>query len=128
MKIWESVIPFWNDGGPYAMFLAVQMAAIPGTISESVFSSAFLKYLLSFPESHLEDGMVLPDIRLLQAAIVLAEELHFSRTSERLNMTQSTLSKQIFKLEPRTWLSGLQTQSSSCRTHGSRAGVHRRSA
>jgi DNA-binding transcriptional LysR family regulator len=43
--------------------------------------------------------MVLPDIRLLQAAIVLAEELHFSRTSDRLNMSQSTLSKQIFKLE-----------------------------
>lgn len=43
--------------------------------------------------------MVLPDIRLLQAAIVLAEELHFSRAAERLNMSQPTLSKQIFKLE-----------------------------
>ncbi|WP_260740631.1 LysR family transcriptional regulator [Tunturiibacter lichenicola] len=43
--------------------------------------------------------MVLPEIRLLQSAIVLAEELHFSRAAERLNMTQSTLSKQIFKLE-----------------------------
>ena len=43
--------------------------------------------------------MVLPEIRLLQAAIVLAEELHFSRAAERLNMSQSTLSKQIFKLE-----------------------------
>jgi len=43
--------------------------------------------------------MVLPEIRLLQAAIVLAEELHFSRAAERLNITQSTLSKQIFKLE-----------------------------
>lgn len=43
--------------------------------------------------------MVLPEIRLLQAAIVLAEELHFSRTADRLNMSQSTLSKQIFKLE-----------------------------
>jgi DNA-binding transcriptional LysR family regulator len=51
--------------------------------------------------------MVLPDIRLLQAAIVLAEELHFSRTSDRLNMSQSTLSKQIFKLERRTRISGL---------------------
>jgi DNA-binding transcriptional LysR family regulator len=43
--------------------------------------------------------MVLPDIRLLQAAIVLAEELHFSRAAERLNMSQPTLSKQIFRLE-----------------------------
>lgn len=42
--------------------------------------------------------MVLPEIRLLQSAIVLAEELHFSRAAERLNMSQSTLSKQIFKL------------------------------
>jgi DNA-binding transcriptional LysR family regulator len=43
--------------------------------------------------------MVLPDIRLLQSAIVLAEELHFSRAAERLNMSQSALSKQILKLE-----------------------------
>lgn len=43
--------------------------------------------------------MVLPDIRLLQAAIMLAEELHFSRAADRLHLTQSTLSKQIFKLE-----------------------------
>ena len=43
--------------------------------------------------------MVLPEIRLVQSAIVLAEELHFSRAADRLNMSQSTLSKQIFKLE-----------------------------
>jgi DNA-binding transcriptional LysR family regulator len=43
--------------------------------------------------------VVLPDIRLLQAAIVLAEELHFSRAADRLNMSQPTLSKQIFRLE-----------------------------
>ncbi len=43
--------------------------------------------------------MVLPEIRLLQAAIVLAEELHFSRAADRLHIGQSTLSKQIFKLE-----------------------------
>ena len=43
--------------------------------------------------------MVLPEIRLLQSAIVLAEELHFSRAAERLNITQSALSKQMFKLE-----------------------------
>ncbi|MDW5266070.1 MULTISPECIES: LysR family transcriptional regulator [Acidobacteriaceae] len=43
--------------------------------------------------------MVLPEIRLLQAAIVLAEELHFSRAADRLNMSQSALSKQILKLE-----------------------------
>ncbi len=43
--------------------------------------------------------MALPDINLLQAAIVLAEELHFGRAADRLNMTQPTLSKQIFRLE-----------------------------
>jgi DNA-binding transcriptional LysR family regulator len=43
--------------------------------------------------------MVLPDIRLLQAAIVLAEELHFSRAADRLHIAQSTISKQIFRLE-----------------------------
>jgi len=43
--------------------------------------------------------MVLPEIRRLQAAIVVAEELHFTRAAERLHMTQSTLSKQIIKLE-----------------------------
>lgn len=43
--------------------------------------------------------MVLPEIRLLQAAIVLAEDLHFSKAADRLHITQSTLSKQIFKLE-----------------------------
>lgn len=43
--------------------------------------------------------MVLPDIRLLQAAIALAEELHFSRAANRLHITQSALSKQIAKLE-----------------------------
>lgn len=43
--------------------------------------------------------MVLPEIRLLQAAIVLAEELNFSRAAERLRIDQSTLSKRIIELE-----------------------------
>lgn len=43
--------------------------------------------------------MDLPEVRLLQAAIVLAEELHFSRAADRLNMTQPALSKQMLKLE-----------------------------
>jgi len=41
----------------------------------------------------------LPDIRLFQAAIVLAEELNFSRTAERLRIDQSTLSRRIMELE-----------------------------
>jgi DNA-binding transcriptional LysR family regulator len=43
--------------------------------------------------------MVLPEIRLLQAAIVLAEELNFTRAADRLNIEQSTLSKRIRELE-----------------------------
>lgn len=43
--------------------------------------------------------MALPEIRLLQAAITLAEELHFSRAAERLHIDQSTLSKRILELE-----------------------------
>lgn len=43
--------------------------------------------------------MTLPDIRLLQAAIAVAEELNFSRAAERLRLTQPALSKQIFELE-----------------------------
>ena len=43
--------------------------------------------------------MVLPEIQLLQAAIVLAEELNFSRAAERLHIQQPTLSRQILKLE-----------------------------
>jgi DNA-binding transcriptional LysR family regulator len=44
-------------------------------------------------------GMVLPDIRLLQAAIALAEELNYSRAAARLHIEQSTLSKRIVELE-----------------------------
>ena len=43
--------------------------------------------------------MVLPEIRLLQGAIALAEELSFSRGARRLGIDQSTLSKRIQELE-----------------------------
>lgn len=43
--------------------------------------------------------MALPEIRLLRAAIALAEELNFTRAAERLHIEQSTLSKQIIELE-----------------------------
>jgi DNA-binding transcriptional LysR family regulator len=43
--------------------------------------------------------MLLPEIRLMQAAITLAEELNFSRAAERLHISQPTLSKQIVELE-----------------------------
>jgi DNA-binding transcriptional LysR family regulator len=39
------------------------------------------------------------DFRLLQSAIVLAEELNFSRAASRLHLTQSGLTKQIQDLE-----------------------------
>lgn len=101
MKIWASVIPFWNDDGSRERLKhcnerrgGLQFFALGWLIPP------VLKCLLSFPESApWRIVMVLPEIRLLQAAIVLAEELHFSRAADRLNMSQSTLSKQIFKLE-----------------------------
>lgn len=43
--------------------------------------------------------MVLPETRSMQAAIVLAEELNFSRAATRLHVEQSTLSRMIAKLE-----------------------------
>jgi len=43
--------------------------------------------------------MALPEIRLLQAANTLAEELNFSRAAGRLRLTQPALSKQIYELE-----------------------------
>src|SRR5579859_6617738 len=43
--------------------------------------------------------MALPEMRLLQAAIALAEMLNFSRAADRLRLTQPALSKQIVELE-----------------------------
>jgi len=42
---------------------------------------------------------MLPEIRLLETAVVLAEELHFSRAAERLHLDQSTVSKRMDELE-----------------------------
>ena len=44
-------------------------------------------------------GTCLLDMRLRTVEVAVAEELHFSRAADRLNMSQSTLSKQILKLE-----------------------------
>ncbi len=41
------------------------------------------------------------DIRLLQAAVTLADELSFSRAAERLGITQPALTKQVQELEER---------------------------
>jgi DNA-binding transcriptional LysR family regulator len=43
--------------------------------------------------------MNFPDFRLWQAAILLSEELSFSRAADRLHIVQPTLSKQILELE-----------------------------
>lgn len=45
--------------------------------------------------------MSLPEIRLQIAAVTLAEELNFTRTADRLRITQPALSKQIAELESR---------------------------
>ena len=47
----------------------------------------------------MEQAMHFPDFRLWQAAVVLAEELNFSRAADRLHIVQPTLSKQILELE-----------------------------
>jgi DNA-binding transcriptional LysR family regulator len=46
--------------------------------------------------------VALPEIRLIESAIALAEELHFSRTARRLRIGQSTMSKRIEELESLT--------------------------
>jgi DNA-binding transcriptional LysR family regulator len=43
--------------------------------------------------------MALPEMRLLETAVVLAEELHFSRAAERLRIDQSTVSTRLNDLE-----------------------------
>lgn len=43
--------------------------------------------------------MFLPDVRLQNAALTLAQELNFTRASERLGITQPALSKRISELE-----------------------------
>jgi DNA-binding transcriptional LysR family regulator len=43
--------------------------------------------------------MALPEMRLLETAVVLAEELHFSRAAERLHIDQSTVSTRLNDLE-----------------------------
>jgi DNA-binding transcriptional LysR family regulator len=43
--------------------------------------------------------MARPEMRLLETAIVLAEELHFSRAAERLRVDQSPVSQRIDELE-----------------------------
>ena len=45
--------------------------------------------------------MALPEMRLFETALVLAEELHFSRAAERLHIDQSTVSTRLNGLENR---------------------------
>ena len=57
------------------------------------------RFILQRGDRTMEGSMILPEIRLIQAAIALAEELHFSRAALRLYVDQSTLSRRIQELE-----------------------------
>jgi len=43
--------------------------------------------------------MILPELRLLEAAIAVAQDLNFSRAAERLHIDQSAVTKRINSLE-----------------------------
>jgi predicted DNA-binding protein (UPF0251 family) len=45
--------------------------------------------------------MARDQLKLMESAIVLAEELHFSRAARRLHISQPALTKQIAELEQR---------------------------
>jgi DNA-binding transcriptional LysR family regulator len=47
------------------------------------------------------------DIRLMEAAIALVEELNFSRAAQKLHITQPALTKRISELEEPSWHSAL---------------------
>jgi DNA-binding transcriptional LysR family regulator len=51
--------------------------------------------------SYSEGMMARDQLKLMEAAIVLAEELHFSRAARRLHTSQPALTKQIAELEHR---------------------------
>ena len=49
----------------------------------------------------VQTAIAIPEVRLQLAAVVLAEEMNFTRAAERLNITQPALSKQVAELERR---------------------------
>ncbi len=100
MKFGESVIPFWNNAAIRALLLMLRgpnprYNRCTGSLAPLVLMRSIV--LGIFPMRRTV--MTLPDIRLMQAAIVLAEELNFSRAADRLHIAQSTLSKQVLELE-----------------------------
>jgi integrase len=58
----------------------------------------------------VQTAIAIPEVRLQLAAVVLAEEMNFTRAAERLNITQPALSKQVSDVrtvEVEEWLHSL---------------------
>lgn len=81
------------------------------TERETLVLSVFLVDLFaSLPRVSSPEGlcMAFPEIRLFETAVVLAEELHFSRAAERLHIDQSTVSTRLNDLEDKVGYSLFQ--------------------
>jgi DNA-binding transcriptional LysR family regulator len=107
MRILECVIPIGNNEELSAASFLAQDKSLTSTPLGLGLHSLHLvvgfAIIASFPffsrivARRLD--MAIPEVRFMQAAIALAEELNYLRASERLHISQPALSKQIIELE-----------------------------